>query len=51
MKIIPFWKLQTRSQIGLSLGFTLTKFTYLANGSFWQIQLDLIIVRITLNLK
>ena len=46
MKIIPFWKLQTNKQWGLDLGFTFTKFDYLVSGSFWQLQLDLILIRI-----
>ena len=49
MKIIPFWILQTKQQFGLDLGVTFTKFDYLAYGSFWQLQLDLIIVRILIN--
>ena len=49
MKITPFWKLQTTKQIGLYLGFTLTRFDYLASGSFWQLQLDLIFCRIYIN--
>ena len=49
IKIIPVWKLQTREQVGLDFGFTLTKFDYLASGSFWQLQLDLIFVRILIN--
>ena len=46
MKIIPFWKLQTKKQFGLSIGFICTRFDYLASGSFWSIQLDLLVIRI-----
>jgi hypothetical protein len=47
MKIVPFWKLQTRSQVGLDVGFTLTKFDYMRDYDFWQLQLDLVVIRIT----
>lgn len=50
MKVIPFWKLQTKKQFGLSLGFLLTQFDYLISGSFWELQLDLIFVRILVKL-
>mgnify|MGYP006921338691 CR=1 FL=1 len=46
MKIIPFWKLQTNKQIGLNLGFTLTRFDYLIERKIWQVEIDLIIIRI-----
>ncbi len=49
IRIEPFYKLQTKKQIGLDLGFTFTRFDYLASGSFWQLQLDLIILRVFVN--
>jgi len=51
MKITPFWKLQTNKQIGLNVGFTLTKFDYLASGSFYELEIDLLFVRLNLTNK
>lgn len=48
MKVVisPFWALQTKKQQGLYLGFTMTRFDYLASGSFRVIEIDLILLRL-----
>ena len=52
MKIIPFWRLQTNKQIGIYIGFTVTRFDYLdfeETKPFYQLQLDLLFVRILID--
>jgi len=54
MKIIdikPFWKLQTNKQIGLDLGITLTKFEHMRDFNIYQLQIDLIFIRILININ
>ena len=50
MKIIPFWKLQTKNQVGLDIGFTLTKFDYMAGRDIYELQIDLLLFRIIITL-
>ena len=50
MKITPFWKLQTKHQIGLGVGFTITKFDYQASRSFYELQLDLLFIRVCIEI-